>query len=55
MHTNTLIVFRWWQHFKEGNIKVVDEAITAVIDISIEKANKLLEKDTRHYGNCLPV
>jgi len=28
---------------------------TVVIDISIEKANKLLEKDTRHYGDCWPV
>jgi len=25
-YTNTTTVFRWWQHFKDGNIKVVDEA-----------------------------
>jgi len=23
--TNKPTVFRWWQHFKEGNIKVVDD------------------------------
>ena len=25
-YINTPTLFRWWQHFKEGNIKVVDEA-----------------------------
>jgi hypothetical protein len=24
--TNTPTVFRWWQHLKEGNKKVVDDA-----------------------------
>ena len=45
-------VFQWWRHFKDGNTRVIDKArsgrsSTAVTNVNIAKAVKLLENDRR--------
>ena len=45
-------VFQWWRHFKDGNTQVIDKAhsgrpSTVVTDVSIAKAEELLENDQR--------
>jgi len=45
-------VFQWWRYFKDGNTRVIDKArsgrpSTAVTDVSIAKAEELLENDRR--------